>query len=46
VANIILDTCINCGACESECPNEAISLGEDFYVIAPDLCDECAENGG
>jgi hypothetical protein len=28
-------------ACEPECPNEAISEGEDIYVIVPDLCTEC-----
>jgi ferredoxin len=46
MANVILDTCINCGACEAECPNEAITVGEDVYVIDPDLCDECAAEGG
>jgi len=33
--------CIDCGACEPECPNEAISEGEDIYVIDPKLCTEC-----
>ena len=33
--------CINCSACEPECPNEAISAGESVYVINPDLCTEC-----
>jgi ferredoxin len=37
----IIDTCINCGACEPECPNEAISAGDTIYVIDPDLCTEC-----
>jgi ferredoxin len=45
MANKILDTCINCAACEPECPNEAISLGEDFYVIDVNLCDECEALG-
>ena len=37
----ITDDCISCGACESECPNEAISEGETIYVIDPDKCTEC-----
>ncbi|HLV61394.1 MAG TPA: YfhL family 4Fe-4S dicluster ferredoxin, partial [Fredinandcohnia sp.] len=32
---------INCGACEPECPNSAISQGEDIFVIDPNLCTEC-----
>lgn len=38
---IILDTCVNCDVCEPVCPNKAISLGEVYYVIDPDLCTEC-----
>lgn len=41
MATHITDDCINCGACEPECPNEAISEGDDLYVIDPDLCTEC-----
>jgi ferredoxin len=37
----ILDSCINCDMCEPQCPNEAISLGEEFYEINPNLCTEC-----
>ena len=29
----ITEECINCGACEPECPNSAITQGEDIYVI-------------
>jgi ferredoxin len=35
------DTCINCGACESVCPVDAISEGEEYYEIKTDLCVEC-----
>ncbi len=35
------DECINCDVCEPECPNGAISQGEDIYVIDPELCTEC-----
>lgn len=41
MATFITSDCINCGACEPECPNEAISEGDDRYVIDPDLCTEC-----
>jgi ferredoxin len=37
----IVDTCISCGACESECPNEAITAGDSTYVIDADKCTEC-----
>ena len=37
----ITDDCISCGACEPECPNQAISEGETVYVIDPDRCTEC-----
>ncbi len=41
MATTITDECINCGVCEPECPNGAITEGEDYYVIDPDLCTEC-----
>ena len=41
MATLITDECINCGACEPECPNEAISEGDDIYIIDPKLCTEC-----
>jgi ferredoxin len=41
MATVITDECINCGACEPECPNGAISQGDDIYVINADLCTEC-----
>lgn len=37
----INDECISCGACEPECPNEAISEGETIYIIDPAKCTEC-----
>ncbi len=37
----ITEECINCGACEPECPNEAISEGEEIYVIDYTKCKEC-----
>lgn len=38
---LITDHCINCDVCEPECPNGAISQGEEIYEIAPGLCTEC-----
>ena len=41
MATMITEECIACGACEGECPNDAISLGDDIFVIDPDRCSEC-----
>ena len=41
MALMITDECINCDVCEPECPNEAISMGPEIYVIDPDKCTEC-----
>ncbi len=41
MATQITEDCINCGACEDECPNGAISMGEETFVIDPGLCTEC-----
>lgn len=38
---IITAECINCDVCEPECPNGAISQGEEIYIIDPDKCTEC-----
>lgn len=38
---MITDECINCDVCEPECPNEAISQGDEIYEIDPELCTEC-----
>lgn len=42
----ITDACINCDVCEPECPNEAISMGPDYYVIDPNRCTECVGHFG
>ena len=41
MATYITTECINCGACEPECPNQAISEGPEIYLIDPNLCTEC-----
>ena len=38
---IITEDCINCDVCEPECPNAAISQGEEIYQIDPSKCTEC-----
>ena len=41
MALMITDQCINCDVCEPECPNDAIAMGEEIYVIDPRKCTEC-----
>ncbi|MBM3240447.1 YfhL family 4Fe-4S dicluster ferredoxin [Candidatus Poribacteria bacterium] len=41
MAMLITDECISCGVCESECPNEAISEGDEYYEIDPERCTQC-----
>lgn len=33
--------CINCAACEPECPNSAITAGDEIFMIDADKCAEC-----
>ena len=37
----IVAECINCGACEPECPNTAITAGDPIYLIDSVKCTEC-----
>ncbi|MBN2206121.1 MAG: YfhL family 4Fe-4S dicluster ferredoxin [Candidatus Aminicenantes bacterium] len=41
MAYVITEECINCGACEPECPNQAISAGDERYVIDFNKCTQC-----
>jgi len=41
VSLLINDECINCDVCEPECPNSAITQGDEIYEIDPNLCTEC-----
>lgn len=41
MAMVIVDDCINCGACEPECPNTAISQGDTIFLIDAARCTEC-----
>jgi ferredoxin len=37
----IVAECINCGACEPECPNTAITAGDPIYLVDAVKCTEC-----
>ncbi|NOL50476.1 YfhL family 4Fe-4S dicluster ferredoxin [Pelistega europaea] len=41
MALIIDDECINCDVCEPQCPNDAIYMGPEYYIIQPEKCTEC-----
>jgi ferredoxin len=41
MATMITEDCIACGACEDECPNDAIRLADEIFLIDPDFCSEC-----
>lgn len=41
MARVISDACIMCGACEGECPVNAISAGDTQYVVNADECIDC-----
>ncbi len=38
---IVCEECIICGACATECPEDAIAEGKECYVIDPELCSDC-----
>ena len=41
MAYVISDECVSCGACESECPVGAISMGADHMQIDASACVDC-----
>ncbi|MDX9863268.1 MAG: 4Fe-4S binding protein [Anaerolineaceae bacterium] len=42
MAYFVNDDCIMCEACIAECPEEAITMGDDSAVIDPKLCKDHA----
>ena len=38
---IIASQCTVCGACEFECPNKAIAMKSEIYIIKADKCTQC-----
>lgn len=43
MAYVISDKCTKCGNCQSVCPVEAISEGDDMYVIDAEKCVDCGQ---
>jgi ferredoxin len=41
MALLITEECINCDVCEPECPNGALSQGDELYIVDPAKCTEC-----
>ncbi|MFO7891137.1 MAG: 4Fe-4S binding protein [bacterium] len=41
MAHKITEECIMCGACIDECPEEAISEGDEIFVIDAEKCTDC-----
>jgi ferredoxin len=37
----IIETCVNCYACEPLCPNQAIYQASPHFLIDPEKCTEC-----
>ena len=37
----ISDACVNCGACISDCPVDAITAGDSQHDINADSCVDC-----
>jgi len=37
----IIESCVNCYACEPVCPNKAIYQAAPHFLIDPDKCTEC-----
>ena len=41
MAYTITNECVACGACEPECPVQAITEGAEKYIIEQDNCSNC-----
>ena len=41
MAHVINEDCISCGSCEAECPVNAISQGDERFVIDAAKCTDC-----
>lgn len=46
MAYAIGDACVACGACESQCPVGAISMGDGKFEIDADKCIDCGSCAG
>lgn len=43
MAHTITSECIQCGACEAECPNGSISEVNGTYLIDAAKCEDCGD---
>ena len=41
MAYFITEDCVNCGACEPECPVDCIKEGDGIYIIDKEVCTGC-----
>lgn len=41
MARFITDACITCGACETTCPMDAISMGAEHFEVDAAECIDC-----
>ncbi len=41
MAYAISDECTKCGACVPVCPVDAITEGDDKFIIDPEKCTDC-----
>ena len=41
MAYVLTASCVKCGSCADNCPVEAISEGDEQYVIDADVCVNC-----
>ena len=41
MAFVISDSCVSCGACESQCPVGAIAAGDSHFEIDENVCISC-----
>lgn len=46
MAYLINDDCINCGACEAECPVSCITEGDSKYEVDAAACIDCGSCAG
>lgn len=46
MAYVISDACVACGACESQCPVGAISMGDGKFEIDANTCINCGSCAG
>lgn len=46
MAYVINDNCVSCGACENQCPVNAISMGDGKFEIDAATCIDCGSCAG